>query len=94
MTPEGRIPAVPGRRRANGAGLVLTAAAEDAVRLDGEPLSGDAALSADGVPSLRSRLSAGESRRVVFRREGKRAVRACDPAAGVRRACAGIEAVP
>ncbi|MFG2982633.1 DUF1684 domain-containing protein [Streptomyces sp. NPDC048258] len=42
--PEGRIPAVPGSRRAGGAGVVESAAAEDSVRPDGEPSTGDAAL--------------------------------------------------
>ncbi|MFB7465677.1 hypothetical protein ACFCZ1_19640 [Streptomyces sp. NPDC056224] len=38
--PEGRIPAVPVRRRATGAGVVPTAAAEDPVRPGAEPLAG------------------------------------------------------
>ncbi|MFJ6757761.1 DUF1684 domain-containing protein [Streptomyces sp. NPDC091273] len=46
--PEGRIPAVPGLWRATDGGAALTATAEDALCLDGEPFTGDAVLAADG----------------------------------------------
>ncbi|MFD3548331.1 DUF1684 domain-containing protein [Streptomyces sp. NPDC058655] len=92
--PEGRIPAVPGRWRASGGGVVLTAAAQDALRLDGEPFAGEAVLAADGGPPARARLCAGELRLVVIRREGEWAVRVFDPASAARRAFAGIEATP
>ncbi|MEU7602862.1 DUF1684 domain-containing protein [Streptomyces sp. NPDC041003] len=92
--PEGRIPAVPGLWRATDGGVALTATAEDALRLDGEPFTGDAVLAADGAPPAHSRLSAGEARLVVIRREGRWAVRVFDPASEARRAFAGVEATP
>lgn len=91
---EGRIPAVPGRRRAHGGGVVLTARAEEGVELDGRPLIGEAALAADEGRPAHSRLAAGEVRLVVIRREGQWAVRVYDPAAPARHAFAGIEATP
>ncbi|UUU42738.1 DUF1684 domain-containing protein [Streptomyces sp. NBC_00162] len=92
--PEGRIPAVPGRWRTTDAGVVLTAAAEDSVHLDGEPFTGDAVLAADEAPPARSRLSAGQTRLIVIRREGQWAVRVFDPDSEARRAFAGMEASP
>ncbi|MGP3685046.1 DUF1684 domain-containing protein [Streptomyces sp. IBSNAI002] len=92
--PEGRIPAVPGRWCATEASVVLDAAAEDSVRLDGEPFTGEVALAADEAPPARSRLSAGERRLVLIRREGQWAVRVFDPDSEARRAFAGLEASP
>ncbi|MCX5379192.1 DUF1684 domain-containing protein [Streptomyces sp. NBC_00091] len=92
--PEGRIPAVPGSWRATGGEVVLTAAAEDGVELDGQPLAGEAVLAADEGPPAHSRLAAGDVRLVVIRREGEWAVRVYDPAAAARRAFGGIEATP
>lgn len=92
--PEGRIPAVPGHWRATDASVVLTAAAEDSVHLDGEPFTGAAALDADQAPPSGSRLSAGQTRLVVIRREGQWAVRVFDPDSEARRAFAGLEASP
>lgn len=92
--PEGRIPAVPGRWRATGGGVALTAAPEDSLHLDGAPFTGQAILAGDeGVPS-HSRVRAGELRLVVIRREGEWAVRVYDPGAETRRAFGGIEATP
>ncbi|WP_404960884.1 hypothetical protein [Streptomyces sp. 147326] len=48
--PEGRIPAVSGLWRTTGGGVALTATAEDALRLDGEPFTGDAVRAADQAP--------------------------------------------
>ncbi|MET9323837.1 DUF1684 domain-containing protein [Streptomyces sp. NPDC003038] len=92
--PEGRIPAVPGRWRPTGAGVALTAAAGDGLRLDGEPFTGDTVLAADESPPAHSRLTVGKVRLVVIRREGEWAVRVFDPASGARRAFTGIEATP
>ncbi|MFJ4781164.1 DUF1684 domain-containing protein [Streptomyces sp. NPDC088762] len=92
--PEGRIPAVPGQWRATGAGVALTAAPGDSLRLDGEPFTGDAVLAADEAAPAHARVSAGERRVVVIRREGEWAVRVFDPAAATRRAFTGIEATP
>ncbi|MFD9412448.1 DUF1684 domain-containing protein [Streptomyces sp. NPDC059989] len=92
--PEGRIPAVPGQWRTTDGGVALTAAPEDSLHLDGEPFTGDAVLAADETPPAHSRLSAGEVRLVVIRREGEWAVRVFDPAAQARRTFTGIEATP
>ncbi|MFD4870316.1 DUF1684 domain-containing protein [Streptomyces sp. NPDC058412] len=92
--PEGRIPAVPGRWRTTDGGVALHATAEDGLRLDGEPFTGDAVMAADEAPPARSRLSAGEVRIVVIRREGEWAVRVFDPASEARRAFAGMETTP
>lgn len=91
---EGRIPAVPGRWRATADGVVVSAAPEDGLELDGAPLAGEARLGADEGPPARSRLAAGPVRLVVIRREGEWAVRAYDPGSAARRAFAGIEATP
>lgn len=92
--PEGRIPAVPGYWRRTETGAVLTATAGDSCRLDGEPFTGDVVLGADEAPPARSRLSAGERRIVVIRREGEWGVRVYDPASEARQAAAGLEATP
>ncbi|WP_314253312.1 DUF1684 domain-containing protein [Streptomyces kutzneri] len=89
--PEGRIPAVPGRWRTTEAGVALTVAAGEPCALDGEPFRGDVVLGADETPPARSRLSAGELRIVVIRREGEWGVRVFDPAAEARRAFDGAE---
>jgi uncharacterized protein (DUF1684 family) len=92
--PEGRIPAVPGRWRTTGDGVVLTAAPEDGIRLDGAPLTGEAVLAADHLPPADARVTAGRRHLVVIRREGAWAVRVFDPDSAARRAFAGIEASP
>ncbi|WP_234323764.1 hypothetical protein [Streptomyces sp. NRRL F-2580] len=92
--PVGRIPAVAGRWRTTDGGVALTAVAEDGLRLDGEPFTGDAVPAADEAPAARSRLSAGEVRIVVIRREGDWAVRVFDPASQARRAFTGVVATP
>ncbi|MFJ3928127.1 DUF1684 domain-containing protein [Streptomyces sp. NPDC090022] len=97
--PEGRIPAVPGHWRAargvRGAdAVVLTAAPQDGITLDGAPLAGEAVLDADDGPPARSRLAAGALHLVVIRREGAWAVRVFDPDAPARSGFLGIEATP
>ncbi|MGW6982906.1 DUF1684 domain-containing protein [Streptomyces sp. NPDC054932] len=92
--PEGRIPAVPGRWRTTETGVALTVAAGEPCALDGEPFTGDVVLGADETPPAHSRLSAGELRIVVIRREGEWGVRVFDPAAEARRAFGGLEATP
>ncbi len=92
--PEGRIPAVPGHWRRTEGGVALTATAADSLRLDGEPFTGDVVLAADEAPPAHSRLSVGELRIVVIRREGEWGVRVYDPDSEARRAHAGFEATP
>ncbi|MGI5448990.1 DUF1684 domain-containing protein [Streptomyces sp. CA-243310] len=92
--PEGRIPAVPGEWRTTDAGVALHADPEDGLRLDGAPFTGDAVLTSDEAPPSHSRISAGDLRIVVIRREGEWAVRVFDPASEARRDFTGIEAGP
>ncbi|MFD3543657.1 DUF1684 domain-containing protein [Streptomyces sp. NPDC058662] len=92
--PDGRIPAVPGHWRATEDGVALTAAAADSLSLDGKPFTGDAVVPADDTPPSHSRISAGELRLAVIRREGEWAVRVFDPGSPARRAYAGMEASP
>ncbi|MFD3699273.1 DUF1684 domain-containing protein [Streptomyces sp. NPDC058646] len=92
--PEGRIPAVPGLWRPAGGGVALSADAEEGIRLDGEPFAGETVLATDGAPPAHSRLSAGQTRLVLIRREGEWAVRVFDPDSKARAAFTGIEATP
>lgn len=92
--PEGRIPAVPGRWREDGDEVVLTAAAEDNIVVDGKPLTGEIRLGADRGPIDDSRVAQGERRLVVLRREGLWAVRDFDPGSAARHAFSTIEATP
>ncbi|MCY0920102.1 DUF1684 domain-containing protein [Streptomyces sp. H27-G5] len=92
--PKGRIPAVPGEWRTTDAGVALHADPEDGLSLDGAPFAGDAVLAADEAPPSHSRISAGDLRIVVIRREGEWAVRVFDPASGARRDFTGIEVGP
>ncbi|MEU8763765.1 DUF1684 domain-containing protein [Streptomyces sp. NPDC048659] len=92
--PEGRIPAVPGEWRAEGDDVVLTAAAEDGLTVDGKPLAGPVRLGADHGPIHESRVASGGRRLVVLRREGEWAVRDFDPDSEARQAFRGIEATP
>jgi uncharacterized protein (DUF1684 family) len=98
--PDGRIPSVPGDWRADGDEVVLTADpagdadAEDALTVDGAPLTGSVRLTADHAPVHESRVASGGRRLVVLRREGEWAVRDFDPGSEARRAFQGIEATP
>ncbi|MGW6362001.1 DUF1684 domain-containing protein [Streptomyces sp. NPDC055092] len=84
--PEGKLPAIPGQWRADGDSVVLTAAPEDGLSRDGQPLTGEVRLTADAQVDL------GERRLVAIVREGLWAVRDFDPQSGPRRAFRGIEA--
>ncbi|MEU4498092.1 DUF1684 domain-containing protein [Streptomyces sp. NPDC023998] len=90
--PEGRIPAVPGQWHEDGDEVVLTAAPEDGLSVDGHPLTGEVRLTADHGPTPDSRIAHGERRLVLLRREGLWAVRDFDPEAPARQAFKGIEA--
>ncbi|MGX1881863.1 DUF1684 domain-containing protein [Streptomyces sp. NPDC055287] len=92
--PEGRVPDVPGRWTAEGDEVVLTAAPEDGITVDGEPLAGATGLTADTGPIPESRVEAAGRRLVVLRREGLWAVRVFDPESPARRAFAGMEVTP
>ncbi|GHE71316.1 hypothetical protein GCM10018785_44600 [Streptomyces longispororuber] len=94
--PDGALPGLPGHWAASpgGDGVVLTAAAEDGLTLDGRPLAGEARLTADTGPVPGSRLALGDRRLVVLVREGLWAVRDFDPDAPARRAFTGIDATP
>ncbi|WP_437114819.1 DUF1684 domain-containing protein [Streptomyces longispororuber] len=94
--PDGALPGLPGHWAASPEGdeVVLTAAAEDGLTLDGRPFSGEARLTADTGPVPASRLALGDRRLVVLVREGLWAVRDFDPDAPARRAFAGIDATP
>ncbi len=92
--PEGRIPAVPGKWTADGDEVVLTAAPEDGITVDGQPLTGEARLTADTGTIPESRVAADGRRLVVLRREGLWAVRVFDPGSPARRAFAGLEVTP
>ncbi|WP_433548353.1 DUF1684 domain-containing protein [Streptomyces sp. CA-294286] len=91
---DGRIDGVPGRWGDDGEEVVLTAAEQDGVSVDGRPFAGEVRLGADRGPISGSRISVGERRLVVLRREGQWAVRDFDPGSAARRAFAGVEAGP
>ncbi|MFJ4921439.1 DUF1684 domain-containing protein [Streptomyces sp. NPDC088725] len=92
--PDGRVPAVPGVWREDGDEVVLTAAVNDGLTADGEPLDGEIRLTADRGPIQESRIASGERRLVLLSREGLWAVRDFDPRSDARRAFRGIEATP
>ncbi|MFE2016475.1 DUF1684 domain-containing protein [Streptomyces sp. NPDC059499] len=92
--PNGRIPAVPGEWREDGDEVVLTAAAEDGLTVDGKPLAGEVRLGADHGPIDDSRVAQGERRLVVLSREGLWAVRDFDPLSPARQAFRTIDATP
>ncbi|GAA2981258.1 DUF1684 domain-containing protein [Streptomyces fulvorobeus] len=92
--PDGRIPAVPGRWREEGGGVLLTATPEDGLSIDGKPLTGEVRLMADRGPIDGARVAHGARRLVVLSREGLLAVRDFDPASPARQAFRTIEATP
>ncbi|GHC79500.1 DUF1684 domain-containing protein [Streptomyces flavofungini] len=89
--PDGTLPGLPGHWSDDGDELVLRAAADDRLTLDGQPFTGTARLTPDPGPVAAARLGLGERRLVVLRREGLWAVRDFDPDADARRAFTGIE---
>ncbi|MEU9284734.1 DUF1684 domain-containing protein [Streptomyces sp. NPDC048275] len=91
---EGRLPDIPGRWVVGEEGVVLTAAAEDGLSVDGEPFTGEVRLTADLGSAALARVGHGERRFVVLVREGVWGVRDFDPAAAARAAFKGIEATP
>ncbi|MER5304522.1 DUF1684 domain-containing protein [Streptomyces lasiicapitis] len=89
--PEGALPELPGHWAEDGDELVLTAAADDGLALDGQPFAGTVRLAPDPGPVTAARLGLGERRLVVLRREGLWAVRDFDPDSPARRAFTGID---
>ncbi|MFF0201745.1 DUF1684 domain-containing protein [Streptomyces sp. NPDC005017] len=92
--PEGRLPDIPGAWRADGEGVVLTAAEPDGLTVDGELLTGEVRLAADTGAVAASRVALGDRRLVVLVREGAWGIRDFDPESEARRAFRGIEATP
>ncbi|MFJ5270303.1 DUF1684 domain-containing protein [Streptomyces sp. NPDC088358] len=92
--PDGRLPDIPGRWTAEEEDVVLTAAPEDGLSVDGEPFTGEVRLVADVGPAAGARVGTGERRFVVLVREGVWGVRDFDPAAPTRTTFKGIEATP
>ncbi|MFF4188820.1 DUF1684 domain-containing protein [Streptomyces sp. NPDC001691] len=88
------VPEELGRWREDGDELVLAAAPEHQLTLDGAPLDGEVRLGADDGPAAKARLAQGDRRLVVLRREGLWGVRVWDPASAARQAFAGIDATP
>lgn len=93
---EGRLPQLPGEWTvtADGEGVLLRAAIADGMAVDGELLLGTVLLGADTGPPQESRVSYGDRRLVLLRREGQWAVRVFDSGAAARRAFAGIDVFP
>ncbi|MEV0374363.1 DUF1684 domain-containing protein [Streptomyces sp. NPDC050636] len=87
---DGHIEGVPGTWTQEGDKVVLRAAAEDRLTLDGKPLTGEVRLDQDTVPDA-TRVARGERHLLVLRREGLWAVRVFDPDSAARRAFAGID---
>ncbi|MEV7286411.1 DUF1684 domain-containing protein [Streptomyces sp. NPDC093252] len=92
--PDGRIPATPGVWAAEGDAVVLTAAPDDGLTLDGEPFAGRVRLAADQGPAGAARVAHGARRLVVLEREGSWGVRDFDPGTTTRRDFPGIDATP
>ncbi|MBT2508281.1 DUF1684 domain-containing protein [Streptomyces sp. ISL-98] len=92
--PDGRIPDAPGRWKDDGDAVLLTAAAEDGISVDGQPLTGEVRLTADTGPIPASRVETDGRRLFVMSREGLWAVRVFDPESPARRAFAGLEVTP
>ncbi|MFI6336396.1 DUF1684 domain-containing protein [Streptomyces sp. NPDC050535] len=90
--PEGQLPGIPGRWAAEDDAVLLTAAAEDGLTVDGKPFTGEITLGADLGPADGARVGHGEHRFVVLVREGIWGVREFDPGSPGRQAFKGIEA--
>ncbi|NLU69054.1 DUF1684 domain-containing protein [Streptomyces sp. HNM0574] len=93
---HGRIEGVPGQwtLEADGGGVLLEAHVSDGLAVDGELLTGRVLLTEDGGPPASSRVSYGERRLVLMRREDQWAVRVFDPDSALRRVFAGIDVFP
>ncbi|MEU1121600.1 MULTISPECIES: DUF1684 domain-containing protein [unclassified Streptomyces] len=89
---DGHLPGIPGHWAEQSDAVVLAAAPEDELTLDGRPFSGEVRLAADTAPIPDARVGHGGRRLVVLRREGLWAVRDFDPDATARRVFRGIEA--
>lgn len=93
---HGRIDGVPGKWTVppDGGSVVLEAHITDGIAVDGDLLVGEVELGEDGGPPEASRVSYGERRLVLMRREGAWAVRVFDPDSAARRAFTGIDVHP
>ncbi|MET9257296.1 DUF1684 domain-containing protein [Streptomyces sp. NPDC003717] len=92
--PDGRLPDIPGRWTAEGDAVLLSAAADEGLTVDGRPVDGEVRLTADAGPAGEARVAYGDRRLVVLAREGVWGVRDFDPGAATRRAFKGIAATP
>ncbi|WP_405878797.1 DUF1684 domain-containing protein [Streptomyces sp. NBC_01136] len=92
--PDGQLPDIPGRWTADDDGVLLAAAPEDGLSVDGEPFTGEVGLDADLGSAAGARVGLGERRFVVLVREGVWGVRDFDPASEARAAFKGVEATP
>lgn len=93
---HGRIEGVPGRWTVSGdnRAVLLDAHVTDGLAVDGELLVGEVRLGEDGGPPEASRVSYGERRLVLMRREGEWALRVFDPDSAARRIFTGIDVSP
>lgn len=92
--PDGRLPDIPGLWTDQEDGVLLTAAPEDGLSLDGKPFTGEVRLDADPGSAADARVGLDERRFVVLVREGIWGVRDFDPASEARAAFKGVEATP
>ncbi|MGW9378780.1 hypothetical protein ACWHAO_12220 [Streptomyces albidoflavus] len=92
--PEGRLPAIPGRRHPDGDRLAVTATAADGLLPGGRPPAGTARPDAGQGPPERARAGQGGRRFAVPRREGLRALRVHAPESGRLRATPRIARRP
>lgn len=91
--PDGTLPGLPGRWYEDGDAVLLRAAAEDRLTVDGVPPAGEVRLGRDAGPEV-ARVRRGGRHFPVLEREGLWAVREFDPDSAVRRAFTGIEVFP
>ncbi|WP_340562733.1 DUF1684 domain-containing protein [Streptomyces sp. GSL17-111] len=93
---EGWIEGLPGRwhETPGGEGVVLHADVLDELTVGGEPLMGDRTLGASAGSPEPTRVTWGDRRLELLRREGRWAVRVHDPAASARRTFSGIRTAP
>ncbi|OKH98487.1 hypothetical protein A6A06_30500 [Streptomyces sp. CB02923] len=91
--PDGHPDGVPGHWKADGDAVLLRAAADDGLTVDGAPLDGTVRLGADSAPAT-ARVAHDGRRLPVLRREGLWAVRVFDPGSEARRTFGGIDVFP